>query len=257
MPESKPVVIVYCQDLFFSVRIQDVVERLGGKVRLVQSTADLAEGLGEVPVLAIVELGPGGQGEWIDAVQYARRWTRGVPIVAFGSHVDGVAREAARRAGCDYVWAKSRFVDELPALVERYVTPSSIVQGCDDMPNELVRRGLELFNQGQYYRCHDSLEQAWVEDRRACRDLYQGILQFAVALHHIERANYAGADKMFRRAINKFQRLPNACQGINVAALLDSSRMLRQRLLSLGPDRVTEFPRELFPRIIYPQPSSD
>ncbi len=249
MSAPKPTVLVYSTDLFFSVRIQDVVEKLGGRVEAAQTGFELAEGLGEVPVLAIVELGPGGAGDWVQAVNEARKWTRGIPIVAFGSHVDEAAREAARQAGCDYVWAKSRFMAELPALVERYVAPSPTLQGCEDAPNDLVREGLRLFNAGEYYRCHDALEEVWMLERRECRHLYQGVLQLAIALHHLEGGNYEGADKMFRRAINKFQRLPARCQGLDVAGLLQTSRDLHQALQERGPTRLADFPRDLFPVI--------
>ena len=253
MADARPTVLLYSDDLFFSVRIQDVVEKLGGQVQSVQSAPALADGLGDVPVLTIVELGPGGQGDWIQAVNYARKWTRSIPIVAFGSHVDVAAREAARAAGCTHVWSKSRFVEELPALVAKYVQPSAETQGCEDAPNDLVRKGLELFNKGEYYHCHDALEEAWFADRRPCRYLYQGILQLAIALHQIENLNYDGADKMFRRAINKFQTLPARCQGLDVDALLHTSRELRQVLIDLGPDRVRDFPHPLFPTIAYPR----
>lgn len=246
-----PAVLLSTTDLFFAARIQNVVEKLGGHVQSVATAAEWAAQLGEVPVLAIVELGPGGQGEWLHAVQYARKWTRGIPIVAFGAHVDVDAQAAAHAAGCDFVWSKNRLTQELPTLVARYLAPAEEMAGCADAPNELVRQGVALYNQGQYYRCHDALEAAWVADPRPCRQLYQGLLQFAVALHHIEQGHFTGADKMFRRAINKFQRLPPRCQGFDVAALLRHSRSLRQELLALGPERIAHFPRQLFPSLTY------
>lgn len=249
MTVSSPTLLVYSRDLFFSVRIQDVIERLGGRMHHVQNATDLATGLGEVPVLAIVELDPGGEGDWVHAVNYARRWTRGIPVVAFGSHVDTAAREAARQAGCQHVWAKSRFMEELPALVERYVSPSVDLQGCADAPSELVAEGIRLFNAGEYYHCHDALEAAWAADRRPCRDLYQGILQLAIALHQVEQGNYEGADKMFRRAVNKFQRLPWRCQGFDAAELLLTCRDLHRTLVELGPEHIAGFPRPAFPTI--------
>ncbi len=251
MPISKPAVVVYTQDLFFNIRIQDVVEQLGGQVLAVQSAADLADGLGQVPVLAVIEIGQGGEGDWIHAVAYARKWTRGIPIVAFVSHVDSAGREAAKAVGCDYVWSKSRFTNEFPALAKAYLNPSERPSGCDDLPNDLMREGLALFNEGEFYKCHDALEAAWVAEQRPCRDLYQGILQFAIALHHIEQGNYNGADKMFRRAINKFQRLPDSCRDIDVAWLLSSSRDLHHLLIKLGPAQIETYPRERFLTISY------
>jgi predicted metal-dependent hydrolase len=247
MSTPQPTVLVYCDDLYFSLRIQDVVEKLGGRVRTVSAAADLAEGLADAPVLALIEVGPGGQGDWVHAVHYARKFTRGVPIVAFAAHVDTAARDAARQAGCDHVWSKNRFMAELPAVVAQHLTPPADLEGCADAPNALVQEGLRLFNAGQYYPCHDALEKAWMADHRPCRDLYQGILQLAIALHHIEQGHFAGADKMFRRAITKFQRLPGRCQGLDVTELLRTSRRLHGVLLELGPERIGEFPRALFP----------
>ncbi|NOX62576.1 MAG: DUF309 domain-containing protein [Chloroflexi bacterium] len=242
-------VLLYARDLIFASRIQDVVERLGGRVQVVEDAASLAEGLGEVPALAVVEMGAAEQEDWIAAIHYARKWTRGVPIIAFGPHVNVAAREAARRAQCDYVWSKSRFVREFPALAARYLQPGDHIRGCDEPLPELVREGLALFNRGEYYQCHDALEAAWFAESRDCRDLYQGILQLAIALHHIQQENFTGADKVLRRAINKFQRLPARCQGVNVAHLHALARDLRNRLLELGPERIDEFPRDLFPKI--------
>jgi len=251
MTESKPVVLVHTEDLFFAIRIQDVIEKLGGRMQPASAPFDPEESLREAPILVLVELGAGGQGNWRQVVQTVRKQTRGIPIIAFGSHVDVSAREAARQAGCDHVWSKSRFVDELPTLVERYTTPFEDTPGCGDEANARVRKGVELFNQGRYYDAHDALEQAWFADRRPCRDLYQGLLQLGIALHHIEQDNYRGADKMLLRATSKFQRLPSPCQGIDVVALLEQCRNLRQTLLALGPDQIDLFPRQLFPTITW------
>ena len=246
---AEKTVLLYSRDLFVTSRVQAVVEKLGGRLVVAESASALAEGLGEAPALAVVEMGKAGDEDWIAAINYARKWTRGTPILAFGPHVDVAAREAARRAQCDYVWSKSRFTAEFPALAARYLQPPEDAPGCDEPLSDLAREGIALFNQGQYYKCHDALEEAWFAERRACRDLYQGILQLAIALHHLQQGNFTGADKVFRRAINKFQRLPDRCQGVDVARLHSITRELRNHLLELGPEGVDQFPQELFPVI--------
>ena len=42
--------------------------------------------------------------------------------------------------------------------------------------------GVEQFNAGQFYACHDTLEALWIEATEPEKALYQGILQIAVAL---------------------------------------------------------------------------
>lgn len=46
-------------------------------------------------------------------------------------------------------------------------------------------RAVELFNGGEYYRCHDFLEELWYDAEEPIRTLLHGILQCAVGLHHL------------------------------------------------------------------------
>jgi CheY-like chemotaxis protein len=73
------------------------------------------------PVVALVDLAT--PGDWATAIQRCklRPHTRAIPIYAFGSHVDAATLQAARRAGADHAWARSRFMAELPAVVESHV----------------------------------------------------------------------------------------------------------------------------------------
>ena len=130
--------------------------------------------------------------------------------------------------------------------------PQQDIPGCDEPLPQSVRHGLALFNRGAYYRCHDVLEEAWRAEEREVRWLYQGILQLAIALYHIQRGNGRGAMTMLARADGKFARLPDICQGVDVASLRMDIHMVRQQLQRLGPDGIHAFPEALFPRIFYP-----
>jgi len=166
----------------------------------------------------------------------------GHPRVAFGSHVDVEALKAARAAGCDQVWARSRFVEQLPQLVAEQVTPPvSYLEGWDSPPHELFLQGVALFNAGQFYRQHDIFEALWMEDRRPIRVLYQGILQVGVGFFHVEEGNYRGAAKMLRRGLARLRTLPPVCQTLDVAALRADARQVHDELLALAPDRFGEF----------------
>lgn len=76
-------VLVECRDLFFRGKIQAVLGASGGAIAR------------EDPIdLAVLELGKPGVDERIrDLVR------RGIPVVAFGSHVDAEALRTARNAG--------------------------------------------------------------------------------------------------------------------------------------------------------------
>ena len=64
---------------------------------------------------------------------------------------------------------------------------------CKKEPPALLIQGVQEFNSGLYYECHETLEELWLQERAAVRELYQGILQVGVALYKQRQANYRGA----------------------------------------------------------------
>jgi uncharacterized protein len=56
-------------------------------------------------------------------------------------------------------------------------SPEEITTGCMGALPPLALRGLELFNQGEYFEAHEALELAWREETGPVRELYRGILQ--------------------------------------------------------------------------------
>ncbi|NLQ04712.1 DUF309 domain-containing protein [Cylindrospermopsis raciborskii] len=89
--------------------------------------------------------------------------------------------------------------------------------------------GVEQFNDGQFYACHDILEALWIEATEPEKTLYQGILQIAVALYHLENSNLRGAMILLGEGTNRLRRLADHNNyGINLRQLLiDSVNFLR------------------------------
>jgi hypothetical protein len=48
----------------------------------------------------------------------------------------------------------------------------------------------------------------WLEELGQIRHLYRGILQAGVVFHHIQKLNYAGADKVYLRSQRWLQPFP-------------------------------------------------
>jgi len=93
-------VLVECRDLFFRGKIQEIIHSRG------------AEPVREEPYqLAVVELGRAGAEERIRVLV-----KRGIPVLAFGSHVDAAVLRAARDAGAHAV-PNSQLETELRALL--------------------------------------------------------------------------------------------------------------------------------------------
>lgn len=85
----------------------------------------------------------------------------------------------------------------------------------------LLVRGVELFNAGAFYDCHEALEEVWRSTTPEPRDLWQGLIQVAVGLHHaVDRGRPGPARRVLARGRRRLAALPSPCHGLDVAALL-------------------------------------
>lgn len=104
-------ILAVVSDLYFQSRISAAAKLAGRKVRFIASDAAVAEVAGGA--LALVDLDAD-----LDVVAAIRRLkSQGMEVVAFGPHLDTEARRAARSAGAARVLAKSKFVTELPKIM--------------------------------------------------------------------------------------------------------------------------------------------
>lgn len=235
-------------DLMVATRIESAIRAAGAEARMVDAGAGLWDAIERWPELVLIDLAVNG---WEEPVRRAKTLpqTRAIPIVAFGSHVNTEALHAARQAGCDHAWARSRFFEELPRLLKDTLhPPTRFVTGWDQPAPALLLRGIEQFNKGEYWECHETLEELWNAEPGEVRDLYQGILQVGVAFYHLRNNNFAGAMKMFRRGLPRLRGLPEVCQGVRVAELAQDARRFHDLALDLGPERLSELPTS-FPSI--------
>jgi predicted metal-dependent hydrolase len=91
---------------------------------------------------------------------------------------------------------------------------------------------LYLFNhERDYYECHDVLEDLWLEEGR--EPFYQGLLQVAVGLYHLENGNLGGAEKLLSSALEKLSLYPDEHMGIQVSSLRRSVLDLKESLPSV------------------------
>tara|TARA_R110000868_G_scaffold376060_3_gene640825 strand:+ start:5694 stop:6116 length:423 start_codon:yes stop_codon:yes gene_type:complete len=70
-----------------------------------------------------------------------------------------------------------------------------------------MKRGIQLYNSGHYWECHEELEDLWLEDAGDnARYIYWAVLQVATALFHWSDGNLAGATGQWRRALKKMSK---------------------------------------------------
>ncbi len=266
-----PKLLSLVSDLFFSVQIQSAARALGWDWVNVEAAtqipsqppmahrpgspvSDQTDPLGHnfvaymveiQPVLILVELNSETLPweTWVVAAKTSPA-VRRIPIVGFGSHTDLEQRGRALAAGCDAVLAQGRFSSAMPELLQKYARlpdPAAAQAAAEGALSALARQGIALFNRAEYFEAHEALEHAWNDESGPGRELYRGLLQIAVAYLQITRGNYNGAIKIFLRARQWLDPLPDQCRGVNVAALRHDAAAVRAALEALGPKRVGEF----------------
>ena len=114
------------KDLFFAVKIRDTLRHYNQDVTIVRTLPAFEEALTlpeeTRPRLAIVNIATKGV-DWEAAIRAAR--VNNIPILAFGSHMDLDARARALEAGAGKVVANSKFVSDLPGLVQGMLSGTS------------------------------------------------------------------------------------------------------------------------------------
>ncbi|MGH1397007.1 MAG: DUF309 domain-containing protein [Trichormus sp.] len=124
----------------------------------------------------------------------------------------------------------------------------------ETMPPEYWQ-GVEQFNSGQFYACHDTLEALWIDASEPEKTFYQGILQIAVALYHLGNRNWRGAAILLGEGSNRLRRYPSSYGGIDVDELRHQSAVLLQEIQVMdldktNTDNLSETPALPIPQIV-------
>ena len=81
------------------------------------------------------------------------------------------------------------------------------------------RRGVELFNTGEFFECHEALEDLWRPTHGEARLFLQAVIHFAVGFYHDRRGNRTGAELQLRKGLRKLAGYLPAFQGIDTKRL--------------------------------------
>lgn len=126
---------------------------------------------------------------------------------------------------------------------------------CEEPPPQLLLEGIRQFNAGEYWACHETLEELWRPEPDPVRHLYQGILQVGVGFFHLRRGNYRGAVNKLTSGRAYLAPYAPTCLTVDVARLLREAGDVRDRLVEAGPARVAELVELDLPRVWLSAPS--
>lgn len=106
-------------------------------------------------------------------------------------------------------------------------------------------QGVEQFNQGQFYDCHDTLEALWIEAMEPEKSFYQGILQIAVALYHLSNQNGRGAMILLGEGLNRLNRYQPDYFNVDVSTLIEESAALLKTLHEASADQIATMAKRI------------
>ena len=113
-------VVVLERDLFFATKIRATLQAAGRGCVVVKSADDLAARVAQEPAPALVLVHYGAAGvDWARGITLAR--ATGVPVLAYGAHVDIAAQSQARAAGATRVIANSKLAGDLLSQIDRTI----------------------------------------------------------------------------------------------------------------------------------------
>ena len=108
-------------------------------------------------------------------------------------------------------------------------------------PQSLFRQGIELFNRGEFYDCHEVLEEVWTPTKQPERWFLQSLIHFAVGFYHHQRDNKIGAVRQLAKGLRKIQGYLPAWGGVRTAAIEQEARRCLAVIEAGG--RINVFPQ--------------
>ena len=110
----------------------------------------------------------------------------------------------------------------------------------EEFPEKYLE-GIRLFNEEEFFECHDVIEELWAETLGESKKFLQGLIQAAVALFHFGNENLGGARKLYVASLEKLDPYGDEYMGINLAKFRQDFRDCFEELASATGD----YPREI------------
>jgi uncharacterized protein len=89
--------------------------------------------------------------------------------------------------------------------------------------NAGLKRGIDLFNSGEYWEAHEAWEQEWMPDRKGLdAGFYKGLIQVAAGCLHYTRRNRRGAINKWRSGADYLRPYLPSHQGVMLSPLVST-----------------------------------
>lgn len=105
----------------------------------------------------------------------------------------------------------------------------------------MFRRGVDLFNAGDFYECHEVFEELWMHSQAPDRRFLQSLIHFAVGFYHHGRGNRNGATRQLHKGLQKIQDYLPDWDGVRTGSIEGEVRGRLEQIEAGGI--VAVFPR--------------
>lgn len=125
-----------------------------------------------------------------------------------------------------------------PRKAAAAVAPPAVVDQAPQLPRgrtppldpgeqlELLHTGVALFNGVRYWHAHEAWETLWRAADDEDRDFYQGLIQVAAGLLHLQRRNVRGARNKLAEGLEKLAKYEPVHRGLVVSELVAKGRLI-------------------------------
>jgi len=95
---------------------------------------------------------------------------------------------------------------------------------CLDWKSGALAEGLASYRRAEFFDAHEHWEDVWRGLQEPEKSFVQALIQIAVALHHLQAGNSAGAVSLLQRALRRIEILSASFAGIAVTPLCTEVR---------------------------------
>lgn len=108
---------------------------------------------------------------------------------------------------------------------------------------ELIARGVSLFNEGRFFEAHEVWEEIWRPASGEKRQTLQGLIQLASAYVHVQRRTFSGGVRLFDKAFSRLDVESARQLHVEIADALTLARGHRERIATGEEIDPSEYPR--------------
>lgn len=106
-----------------------------------------------------------------------------------------------------------------------------------------------LFNHHLFFEVHEVLEEQWKQENGDVRLFLQGLIQIAVAFHHLHNNNFRGATALLHDGMAKITLYQPEFLSLEVRNFVSCLLICQRELQRLGPEHFQQFPLEMIPSL--------